>query len=186
MRRTCLLMFLVSLAACSKQDPLFCDGTHACSDPSRPFCDVNGEFAASDGVKNTCIASPFDAGTSTDGGPPDGAAGACDGSPNGTTKCTGSTLMTCEAGTWAQSDCPLGCYTDGTRCWDVDPSNGLGTYLDKASSGPDLVLTDGAVIHANGGIKNGDGSTVDGAQRHGSSRRAARQTSSSTRSTPSS
>ncbi|MEZ4400957.1 MAG: hypothetical protein R3B06_13105 [Kofleriaceae bacterium] len=39
--------------------------------------------------------------------------------------------------------CPLGCFSDGTRCNDVDASNGLNAAMDSASVGPtglDLVL----------------------------------------------
>ena len=141
MRWIGLVVALVALGACTKKDPLFCDGTHACSEPT-PFCDVNGEYPASDGIKNTCIASPYDA-------MPD--AGGCGGgSVEGATTCSGSTLMTCNSGSWVSSECPLGCFTDGTRCWDVDPSNGLAQYLDKAADGPDVVLTDGAVIDVGG------------------------------------
>lgn len=57
------------LAACKVYDPLFCDEDTPCSDPARPFCDLKGEYAASDGVARTCIPSPFDA----DGGAPDAA-----------------------------------------------------------------------------------------------------------------
>lgn len=51
---------LISLGACTVKDPLFCDETHPCSDPSRPYCDLTGEYQ-SDHIGRTCIASPFDA-----------------------------------------------------------------------------------------------------------------------------
>jgi hypothetical protein len=56
------------LAACTTYDPLYCDGSQSCRDPARPFCDLAGEYPASDGVARTCIPSPFDAGGEHDGG----------------------------------------------------------------------------------------------------------------------
>jgi hypothetical protein len=53
---------LLSLGACKVVDPLYCDETKPCTDPERPFCDLEGEHPASDGVARTCIANPTDAG----------------------------------------------------------------------------------------------------------------------------
>jgi WD40-like Beta Propeller Repeat len=63
MRPTVLLLTLLSFAGCKTTDPLYCDKNHACTDPARPFCDLSGEYPASDGVARTCIPSPLDAGT---------------------------------------------------------------------------------------------------------------------------
>ncbi|HKE20656.1 MAG TPA: hypothetical protein VKB80_37535 [Kofleriaceae bacterium] len=68
MRRSTLLPVLLSFAACTKYDPLYCDESMSCSDPARPFCDLAGEYPASDGVARTCIPSPFDAGAPDGGG----------------------------------------------------------------------------------------------------------------------
>jgi len=38
--------------------------------------------------------------------------------------------------------CPLGCFEDQPRCRDIDPSNGLGKYLDMVPNPPDLDLED--------------------------------------------
>jgi hypothetical protein len=56
--RTLLLSGLLVLAACKVYDPLFCDGDKPCTDPERPFCDIEGEYPASDGIKYTCIPTP--------------------------------------------------------------------------------------------------------------------------------
>ncbi len=63
-------VFLVFLggSGCSKKDPLYCDENTPCIDPELPFCDLNGEFPASEGIKRTCIPSPFDAGSGADAG----------------------------------------------------------------------------------------------------------------------
>ena len=53
--------------ACKVSDPLYCDRSTPCDDPARPFCDLTGEYPASDGVARTCIPLPFDAGTVSSG-----------------------------------------------------------------------------------------------------------------------
>jgi alpha-tubulin suppressor-like RCC1 family protein len=63
-----LCFVLLAGPACLKKDPLFCDENTPCMDPERPYCDLAGEFPASDGIKRTCIPSPFDAGSDPDAG----------------------------------------------------------------------------------------------------------------------
>jgi alpha-tubulin suppressor-like RCC1 family protein len=46
-------------ASCLKKDPLYCDATTPCVDPLRPFCDDEGAYPASEGIKHTCIPDPF-------------------------------------------------------------------------------------------------------------------------------
>jgi alpha-tubulin suppressor-like RCC1 family protein len=57
-------LVLLATASCKVKDPLYCDENTPCTDPARPFCDLNGEYPASEGIKRTCIADPF-----PDGGP---------------------------------------------------------------------------------------------------------------------
>jgi Tol biopolymer transport system component len=68
---TCLLLLL---AACKTTDPLYCDEDTPCTDPDRPFCDLTGEYPASEGHGRTCIADPF-----PDGGPDPTGDGGVDG-----------------------------------------------------------------------------------------------------------
>jgi hypothetical protein len=57
--RPCFLVVLVTLAACYRHDPLYCDDPIDCADVSgRPFCDIAGEYPASDGIARTCIPDP--------------------------------------------------------------------------------------------------------------------------------
>ncbi|HTE52460.1 MAG TPA: hypothetical protein VK698_16525 [Kofleriaceae bacterium] len=89
MRYTPPLLAMLSLVGCKTYDPLYCDEDHRCTDPSRSFCDVNGDYPASEGVGRTCIADPSavagdagaDDGGAEDAAPlPDGSlvdAGAC-------------------------------------------------------------------------------------------------------------
>lgn len=184
------LPLALAAAACSVKDPLFCDATHPCTDPALAYCDTTGAYAP-DHIANTCIASPFDAAPICTPGAFDrcdgdtlyrcdatgygyepvtcelgcsAAAGACRLCTPSTTACTNGTVATCDANGDVVSSraCPLGCFQDQPRCTDVDPSNGLGTYLDLTTTvGVDLDLTDGATIDTStGAIKNGDGSSV--------------------------
>lgn len=62
MRTRALLLGPVALAvvaACSKDDPLYCDEETPCTDPARPYCDLTGEHPASEGIGRTCIPDPF-------------------------------------------------------------------------------------------------------------------------------
>jgi len=138
MRRIGLVVALVALGACTKKDPLFCDGSHACTDPARPFCDVNGEFAASDGIKNTCIAAPYDAGV--------------DAAP----ACQASTSV-CTAGEWKQCDatgslivdeiCSLGCNDTADGCKQVvSVVTDCPAFVGDARTAPPIDLANQSVI----------------------------------------
>ena len=63
-----------SVLACKAYDPLYCDDNKPCTDPARPFCDLNGDYPESEGVARTCIAEPV---MEPDGG----GQGAADGAP---------------------------------------------------------------------------------------------------------
>lgn len=51
-------MLLAMVQGCTRNDTLYCDETTPCTDPMRPFCDLNGAFPASAGIGRTCIANP--------------------------------------------------------------------------------------------------------------------------------
>jgi len=149
------------LLACTKQNPKSCrDGV--CNDPSLPYCDVGGELS---GTPFTCVAGDCTAGTFAacrgDTAITCNAAGTsfddvqcelgCDAASGGCrlcnpneTACTNGTLATCDAaGKVVSSEkCALGCFEDQPRCRDIDPSNGLGQYLDMVVDPPDLVAAD--------------------------------------------
>ena len=46
------------LLGCKVYDPLYCDNEKRCDDPARPFCDMDGIYPGSEGIKRTCIADP--------------------------------------------------------------------------------------------------------------------------------
>jgi uncharacterized delta-60 repeat protein len=54
-----LVVMCAPLAGCWRVDPLFCDSQEDCADnPGRTFCDLEGEYEASEHIARTCIAPP--------------------------------------------------------------------------------------------------------------------------------
>ena len=78
MRKSIVLALLLA-TGCKVYDPLYCDEGMPCTDPDRHFCDLNGEYPASEGISRTCIPEP---GVSYDAGIPDGSPDVSDGSPD--------------------------------------------------------------------------------------------------------
>lgn len=128
-------------SACATKQQNACTSDSDCKDPAYPFCDVNGEFAASGGAKDVCTIVP-----------PDCPVERCGCSPGATT-CTGDQLTTCDAGGTSETStaCALGCSTDGTRCLSFEPSNGLGPALTAATNEPAITIPDGATINTDTG-----------------------------------
>ncbi|MCE9577639.1 MAG: hypothetical protein K8W52_31100 [Deltaproteobacteria bacterium] len=148
--------------ACSVKDPLYCRSDFDCQNfADRPRCDLTGDHEENH-LAHTCVAN-----WDPDAGLPDAPADApvdatrvC--APSSVT-CANDVLSTCSADGTSKLDtpCALGCYTDGTRCYDLDPSNALAAQLDDSVGGPDVVLSDGAVINMKTGeVTNGDGSSI--------------------------
>jgi hypothetical protein len=150
--RTLAALLVLALGACKYPVPLYCDEDTPCTDPSLPFCDLNGQYPASEFIGKTCIPYPWDA------APPPVSCG----EPGATLRCEASQLVVCgEDGFEASSTCPLGCHDEELRCNDVDPSNGLAEYLDAAASAPAVDLSDGATINTvTGEIRDGAGALV--------------------------
>jgi hypothetical protein len=75
-------LLLVPLLGCKVYDPLYCDEKRPCSNPDRPFCDLHGDYPASEGVGRTCIPEPR-SNAAADAGPkePDEPDGSPDASP---------------------------------------------------------------------------------------------------------
>jgi len=160
---------LLLLAAC-KVDPLYCDENTRCTDPDRPFCDLNGDYPASDGVARTCIPDPNpgnepDAGDTagSDGNEPDAGQDpiAC-AEPGDALECDGDTLVSCsDAGTEQRVECPLGCSSEELRCLDLRPSNDVAPYLDQSAAADALVLTGVAEFNTDSGnLVDGDETTI--------------------------
>jgi hypothetical protein len=202
MSATLRSLLVVSAAACSPiactvTDPLYCSEDVPCTDPSLPFCDLNGEYPASEGVARTCIPDPGDGGDGDDDGAmfectadafqrcdgsdtavycgSDGASeievscesgcgdGGCRCEPD-TTSCSDGVLTVCNADGVASEtrNCALGCSEDGASCKQIEPSNGLGAFVDQAADAPSLVVPDGSTIDTDSGtIRNPDGATIE-------------------------
>jgi hypothetical protein len=103
------LIVVWAAPACKVYDPLYCDSPEGCTDPARPYCDLEGEHPASEGVARTCIPDP-----SGDAGP-----GETDGGPGG----GGDAGFSCEPGTLLEcsdSDTAVYCDDEGTAAVPVE------------------------------------------------------------------
>src|ERR1043165_7847810 len=69
--------------------------------------------------------------------------------PDQALRCDGNTLVRCNSDGSAElrESCTLGCNAVGVRCNDVDPSNGLASYLDMAASEPDFDFGATAIVN---------------------------------------
>ena len=176
-----VLSVVVAAAGCTKDNPHACAEGDPCTDPARPFCDLDGLVA---GVPGACIAvscTPGDfAACDANRAIQCNAAGdnydtvlcerGCDPASDGCrlcnpneTACTNGVTATCDAsGAVVEMEpCPLGCFESEPRCRDVDPSNGLAQYLDMTRTAPDLVLTGAARASSiSGNVTDGDGTPV--------------------------
>ncbi|HEY1811446.1 MAG TPA: hypothetical protein VGG74_03765 [Kofleriaceae bacterium] len=113
-----------------------CDSNADCTNPAYPFCDVNGTYEPSGGMKNVCTIIP-----------PDCPVDVCGCQPGATT-CGSDQIVTCNADgmSTTTTSCGLGCGSDGLSCATFTPSNGLGPILAEAGSAGDFVVPAGATI----------------------------------------
>lgn len=140
-----LLVCVFALSACGTKTIVQCTMDSECTEnPSLSFCDVNGEYPASGGDHNVCTPVPSECPVERCGCTP------------GAERCAATTLAVCNADgtTETTTACTLGCATDGTRCADFAPSNGLTTALAMAASEPDADLPATATIDDAGDIQN--------------------------------
>lgn len=104
-----VLLSLLS-AACTRSDALYCDELTPCVDPGKPYCDLDGTFAASAGVGRTCIADPTLTGVDggfADAGRPDAVIG-CEGTsecPISSPICIDDRCQSCQLGPGGDADC---------------------------------------------------------------------------------
>jgi len=156
--RCALLAVLLAFGCTRRNDAKYCDeGT--CTTPDYPFCDVTGQLGGDEA--RTCIAVTCSAGTlgecrgdqevrcnamgngydivQCERGCDPNADGCrlCD--PN-ETACTNGKVATCDGDGAVISTalCPLGCFETEPRCREIDPSNGLGPYLDMVADPPSI------------------------------------------------
>jgi hypothetical protein len=172
MRLLGVTLFLL-LSACTKRNPHVCaDGL--CTDPSYPFCDVDGTLG---GEPKECIAVACTPGEfeacqaddelrcNTSGNNYDQARCelGCSAATNGCklcepneTRCTNGKVATCDAdgAIASMEDCPLGCFEDQPRCRNVNPSNNLAGYLDMSPTLPDIDLENVTINTFSGVVTN--------------------------------
>ena len=172
----CLLAaaLVATLLGCTKSNPRSCvDGS--CTDPSCPFCDVDG---ALEGTEKVCIAvecTPGEFRACRDdsaitcnevGGDYDlvRCEKGCDESSGGCrlcepnqTACTNGRVATCDASgsVTASETCALGCFEDQPRCREIVPANNLGAYLDMVASPPALDLMNATFDTSTGAVMAG-------------------------------
>ena len=136
--RTLVLVALVG--GCTKHVNQ-CTSDSDCTDPAYPFCDLNGEFPASGGMKDVCTVTPANCPVDRCGCTP------------GAVTCSADQLLTCNPDGKSQTmtACALGCATEGTRCLTFEPSNGLGPALAAAAGEADVVLPKGIHVDTDTG-----------------------------------
>lgn len=136
MRALSLSLLSVVVVGCTERNPNFCSSDADCAGTPQPFCDVNGEFAESNGNRNICIPRPEDCPIER-----------CGCTPGEGLACDLDQLTVCAAdGRSTETEtCALGCSTED-RCLTFEPSNGLGEALTFAKDEPALTVPSGAVI----------------------------------------
>lgn len=147
--RTLVLVALVG--GCTKRVNQ-CTSDSDCTDPAYPFCDLNGEFPASGGMKDVCTVTPANC-------PVD----RCGCTPGAVLSCSADQATVCGADgkSSATTACALGCASDGTRCATFEPSNGLGGALGDAAGDQDVTLPAGAKIDTDSGtVTDSNGAPV--------------------------
>jgi hypothetical protein len=142
MAKLAYVMVLAGLAtgACTKEENR-CKADADCADPAYPFCDVDGQYAASGGAKGVCTIVP-----------PDCPVDRCGCEP-GATSCTSDQLTTCNADGKSQDmvDCTLGCEDSAMSCKTFEPANGLGPALMQASAAQDIVFPSTITVNTDTG-----------------------------------
>ncbi len=143
MNRFVAMVFVgVGLVGCGSKTISECSADSDCKNLAYPFCDVNGEFSTSGGVKNVCTIIP-----------PDCSVERCGCSPGATT-CAGDQETTCnlDGKSTTTDTCALGCASTKDRCLSFTPLNGLGPALNAATTEPDIVITAGSTIDTDSGV----------------------------------
>jgi hypothetical protein len=146
------LVVSLMFAACTKPNPDICNADSDCKDPAAPFCDVNGEYAESGHITNTCTITPATCPVER-----------CGCTAGAGLACSADQLASCgtDGHSRVTSRCALGCSTTEIRCLAFDPSNGLGPALADSASEPDVVLPPGARIDTDVGlVQNSGGVTI--------------------------
>ncbi len=140
-----LLAILLVLVSCTTGEkfPFKCPSDGICTDPERPFCDVNGVYPESQNIPNTCIPEQDEFYCETHG-----------------TFCDGNDFYVCAAGKFTTpTNCNLGCSEEGTpHCKRIVPSNNLLQFMDMTHQsqhfkfGNEVVIDTDAELVTEGGV----------------------------------
>jgi hypothetical protein len=176
-----LLALVLLVVGCTRENPAATCSDGECSDPSFPFCDLDGSIS---GTAGACIAvhcTAGDVGACRDQSAlvcnaigdnydvvpcPNG----CDSSgclpycsPGAALSCEGDQLSVCgpNGNSTIKQTCALGCATAEPRCLTFDPSNGLAAALVDSASEPDVTLPMGTRIDTDLGLaQDGNGNAI--------------------------
>lgn len=145
-----VLLVASATAACGTKRVDICNTDSDCTNIAYPFCDVNGEYSASEGETNVCTIVP-----------PDCPIERCGCSPGATT-CDQDQLVVCNTDgmSTTTTGCTLGWADAKDHCLTFEPSNGLGTPLAGASTQPDVTIPDGSYIDTDSGTVSGPNGTI--------------------------
>ncbi len=163
LRSCCLVAACLATAACGI-NPRYCDETTECGNPDQ-VCDFNGVCPASEGLARSCIDEAEICWDAAGPSPPD-ANIPYDGytcPADEFLRCDVDNMVTCGSDGMSEVSipCAYGCNLVAERCYDLDPSNNLGIYLDQTATAPNIVLSDGATIDTDtGAVVNGDSTAV--------------------------
>lgn len=143
MRIAALAFSFLSLSACTKNNPAYCNNDAECTDSGRPFCDIEGQYPESDYTGHACSVTP--AGCPIE---------RCGCAPGESLACSGDQVTICAADGHSTTSeiCSLGCATSQPRCSTFTPSNDLEAALSDAALQPDVVLPPGSHIDTNLGL----------------------------------
>jgi hypothetical protein len=138
-----IFMVLAGISACTEHNPSVCEGDSDCTDPARPFCDLDGEYAESNFKPNACSATPANCPVER-----------CGCTAGATLSCSAGTATVCGSDGRSSTEvaCALGCTTEGDRCLAFEPSNGLGGALADAASEMDVTLPSNVRIDTDLGV----------------------------------
>lgn len=131
MRRVAVVVGLLGMWACTKENPAANCINGACLDPDFPFCDMTGDVG---GIPGACTVAP-------------------DCTPS-TVVCANGTLTTCdETGTVSDVEtCALGCEDQFAACKQYVPANDIQQFVDMLPTAPVDLTFDQGTFYADNGV----------------------------------
>ncbi len=144
------LVVFASLTACTKTVHQ-CSKDSDCTNLAYPFCDVDGQYAASGGEHDICTIVP-----------PDCPVERCGCQPGAAT-CVSGTLAVCNSDgqTTTSTACELGCSASNVTCQTFEPFFGTGVVLPDALVAADVTISSGSTIDSDtGNVRDSNNNAV--------------------------